>query len=133
MKKINLSRKLLLGSAGAVALVAITAGGGYALTSSDDDGPIPAADREQAEQAALAETGGGTVTDAELDDDRDEPGRYDVEVTLEDGTEVDVRLDDEFAVVGTETDGPDDDRDDTEDDDDRNDRDDDRDGDRDDD
>lgn len=124
MKKINLSRKLLLGGAGAVALVAVTTGGGYALTSGEDDGPIPTADREQAERVALAETGGGTVTDTDLDDDRDEPGRYDVEVTLDDGTEVDVRLDDDFTVVGTETDGPDD-RDDTDDnDDDRDDRDD---------
>ena len=121
MKKIDYSRKLLLGGAGAVVLVAITAGGGYALTTGDDDGPIPAADREQAERAALAETGGGTVTDTEVDDDRDEPGRYDVEVTLDDGTEVEVRLDDDFTVVGTETDGPDDDQDDRDDRDDRDD------------
>ncbi|WP_220794810.1 PepSY domain-containing protein [Nocardioides pelophilus] len=98
-------RKLLLGGAGAVALIAIAAGGGYAVTAGDDDQPIPAGDRERAEDAALSETGGGTVTDAEMDD---EQSKYEVEVTLDDGTQVDVQLDDSFGVVSTETDGPED-------------------------
>jgi len=120
LKKNALSRKLLIGAAGAVALVAMAAGGGYAITDRDDDNPIPAADRERAEEAALAETGGGTVTDSELDDE----SKYEVEVTLEDGNEVDVQLDKDFAVVSSETDGPDDvdDRDDRDDRDDSDDR-----------
>lgn len=116
MNKLNLSRKFLLGGAGAVALIAVAAGGGYALTTDDDtdDRPIPAADRERADKAALAETGGGTVTDTELDD---EQSRYEVEVTLDDGNQVDVQLDEDFDVVSTETDGPDGDGDDDGDDD----------------
>ena len=76
--------------------------------SADDDAqdrPIPASEREQAEQAALEETGGGEVTETEVDD---EESKYEVEVTLEDGTQVDVQLDEDFQVVGTESDGTDD-------------------------
>jgi uncharacterized membrane protein YkoI len=124
MNKKTISRKFLLGGVGAVALIAIAAGGGYALTAADeagDDQPIPAADREQAEQAALAETGGGTVTDSELDD---EQSKYEIEVTLDDGTQVDVQLDEDFGVVSSETDGPEDAGDDSDDSDDTDDSDD---------
>ncbi len=111
------SRKVLLGVVGGVALIAVAAGGSaYALTNGDDDEterPIPAADLEQAEEAALAETGGGKVTDTEVDD---EESRYEVEVTLDDGSQVDVQLDEDFQVVSSETDGPDDDNDDRDDD-----------------
>ncbi len=89
---------------GAALVVAAAAGGAYALTAGDDDTterPIPAGDRERAEDAALAETGGGTVTGTEVDD---EESAYEVEVTLEDGTQVDVQLDEDFVVVGTEAD-----------------------------
>ena len=33
----------------------------------------------------------------------DEESYYEVEVTLDDGTQVDVQLDEDFAVVGTES------------------------------
>ncbi len=105
----KIPRKAVL-AAGAVLGLAAIAGGGtaYALSSGDDDdtqGPIPAADREQAEEAALAETGGGTVTETEVDD---EESKYEVEITLDDGTQVDVQLDEDFNVVSSENDGPDD-------------------------
>ena len=122
MNKKTISRKLLLGGVGAVALIAIAAGGGYALTAADEGGedqPIPAPDREQAEEAALAETGGGKVTDSELDD---EQSKYEIEVTLDDGTQVDVQLDEDFEVVSSETDGPEDAGDDSDDTDDSGDR-----------
>ena len=38
----------------------------------------------------------------------DEESKYEVEVTLEDGTQVDVQLDEDFQVVGTESDGTED-------------------------
>lgn len=91
--------------AGAVAVTAATVGASVAL--SDDDGkdrPIPAAQMEQAKQAALAETGGGQVTETEVGD---EESAYEVEVTLDDGSEVDVQLDKSFRVVGTEAEGSD--------------------------
>ena len=56
---------------------------------------------ERAEQAALAETGGGRVTGTEVGD---EESYYEVEVTLPDGSQVDVQLDEDFSVVGGETD-----------------------------
>ncbi len=85
-------------------LTAGTVGGAFAIAGDDDaqERPIPAADLEQAERAALAETGGGTVTETEVDD---EESKYEVEVTLDDGTQVDVQLDADFKVVGTESDG----------------------------
>ncbi|WP_208542822.1 PepSY domain-containing protein [Nocardioides euryhalodurans] len=108
----NLTPKRIAVVLGATAVLTLGAvGGAYALTGGDDDRreqPIPAADLEQAEQAALEETGGGTVTETEVDD---EESKYEVEVSLEDGTQVDVQLDTDFQVVGTEDDGTDDESD----------------------
>ena len=56
---------------------------------------------EKASAAALAETGGGEVTDTEVGD---EESYYEVEVTLDDGTQIDVQLDEEFNVVSSEAD-----------------------------
>ncbi len=47
--------------------------------------------------AALLYTQGGRVTDTEVDD---EESYYEVEVTLDNGDEVDVQLNEEFEVVG---------------------------------
>jgi uncharacterized membrane protein YkoI len=69
----------------------------------DDDRALTDADRQRAEEAALAEAGGGRVTEAEADD-----GGYDVEVTLDDGSQVDVHLDGDFRVVSTEAEHDDD-------------------------
>lgn len=93
------------------AAVALTAGGvgGAVAVAGDDDGrerPIPAAELERAERAALAETGGGSVTGTEVGD---EESMYEVEVTLDDGSQVDVQLDANLEVVGSETDGTTDD------------------------
>ncbi len=109
----NITRKKIALAAGGAAVLSVIAVGSADALSGDDDGPdrpIPASDLAQAEDAALAETGGGTVTDTEVDD---EESKYEVEVTLDDGSEVDVQLDERFAVVGSETDGPDDDSDET--------------------
>jgi hypothetical protein len=77
---------------------------------SDDSGegpdvPITGAALERASEAALEETGGGRVTGTEAGD---EESAYEVEVTLDDGHQVDVQLDEDFAVVGTEDDEEDD-------------------------
>jgi uncharacterized membrane protein YkoI len=97
---------LVFGSAALVTASAV--GGAYAVAGGDDDErqrPIPAADLEQAQRAALEETGGGTVSETEADD---EEIKYEVEVTLDNGTQVDVQLDENFRVVGTDNDGTDD-------------------------
>lgn len=93
------------------------AGSGSASTDSDSDDtatdgssgqPGASVDKDdlvgdelsQASEAAIKAAGGGTVVDAERSDDADH--RFEVEVRLEDGTEVDVDLDESFGVVRTQ-------------------------------
>jgi uncharacterized membrane protein YkoI len=69
------------------------------VSSTDDDGtevPITGVELEQASRAALEHTGEGTVTETEVGD---EESYYEVEVTLDDGSQVDVQLDEDFNVV----------------------------------
>ena len=101
-------RRLAVALAAAAALTVGAVGAASAIGGDDDasERPIPADVLGQAERAALAETGGGFVTGTEVDD---EESKYEVEVTLGDGTQVDVQLDAAFTVVGTESDGSDED------------------------
>jgi uncharacterized membrane protein YkoI len=82
----------------ATAVVVVGAGAAYAVAATDGE-TVDSDDMQRASEAALAETGGGTITEIEHDD-----GGYDVEVRLEDGTEVDVDLAGDFTVRSTETD-----------------------------
>ena len=96
--------KLMIGGAAAIAVLAV--GGGAAVAAYDDDAgdserPITGNDLDRAAEAALAHTGGGEVTETEVGD---EESYYEVEVTLDDGDQVDVQLDRDFEVVGDETD-----------------------------
>jgi uncharacterized membrane protein YkoI len=93
---------------GAVLAAAIASGVTIAVAQGGDDSepPITGDALAQASQAALTHTGGGRVTDTEAGD---EDSYYEVEVRLEDGSQVDVQLDERFNVVGGETDGPADD------------------------
>ena len=89
-----------------VATAALVLGGvGVAAASGgDDDGSERSITEEalqKASDAALAHTGEGKVTGTEVGD---EEGYYEVEVTLDDGSQVDVQLDESFAVVGDEAD-----------------------------
>jgi len=90
--------------AGTTVVTAGAVGAASAMAGDDDatERPIPADDLGRAEDAALTETGGGRVTDTEVGD---EESLYEVEVTLDDGTHVDVQLDEDFNVVGTEAEG----------------------------
>jgi uncharacterized membrane protein YkoI len=93
--------------AGAVLGVAVAAtAGGIAVAGNGDDGPAShqytEQQAEQAKQAALDATGGGTVNSVESDSENG--ATYEVEVTKPDGTTVDVRLDDAFKVVVIEGD-----------------------------
>jgi uncharacterized membrane protein YkoI len=94
------STKILSGVAFAVAVsggagVAAAAGGGDDAAEGPDTA-ITGEALQRAEEAALAETGGGRVTGTEIDD---EESYYEVEVTLPDGGQVDVQLDESFTVV----------------------------------
>ena len=95
--------------AGGLVTAAVFGNAAAALASTtepvDDDttdAPITGADLEQASAVALAHTGGGRVTGTELGD---EESHYEVEVTLGDGSQVDVQLNGRFDVVGTEPEG----------------------------
>jgi hypothetical protein len=89
--------------AGAAILVLAAGGAAVAVAAGDDDAterPITGAALERARAAALADTP-GRVTGTEAGD---EEGAYEVEVTRADGSQVDVHLDREFRVIGTEGD-----------------------------
>ncbi len=67
----------------------------------DSDKAITGSALDQATKVALDETGGGKVTETE---EGDEESYYEVEVTLGDGSQVDVQLDENFKVVGDKID-----------------------------
>ncbi len=95
---------------GAAALVGLSAGGaGIAVAaSSGGEAPLEGNDLDRAVAAALESTGGGEVTETEAGDDG---AAYEVEIRLDDGTQVEINLDENFEVTGSEPDddGPNDD------------------------
>ncbi|HZB05770.1 MAG TPA: hypothetical protein VE449_04210 [Thermoleophilaceae bacterium] len=94
-------RKILITG---IAALAVAAGGvGVAVAGGGDDAeaPIRGGALERASAAALEHTGGGRVTETETGD---EESFYEVEVTRDDGSQVDVQLDRGFNVVGGEAD-----------------------------
>ena len=103
----NRLKKVLI-TAAALAALAL---GGSALAGAASGGGSEAGDRSEAitgdakaraEKAALAETGGGTVNQSELDNENG--ATYEVEVAKTYGSQVDVRLDEHFDVVAVESD-----------------------------
>lgn len=105
----NTSR--ILATAGLATSVAVLGAGGLAAATTAPTEPTTDETTVlgRASEAALAETGDGVVVAYSV-----ERNGYEVEVVLADGTVIEVRLDDEFAVTGT----TDDRRDDSDDDDD---------------
>jgi len=105
-----MQRRTISAIAGGIAITVVgLAGAGAVSATSDDDGtevPITGAALDQASAAALDHLGGGRVTETEIGD---EEGYYEVEVTLDDGNQVDVHLDEDFSIIGSEADGPGDD------------------------
>src|SRR3989344_5368268 len=71
------------------------------LEEDENDMPITGSALEMASTAALDYIGQGRVTDTEIGD---EDGYYEVEITLDDGSQVDVYLDENFNVIGHESD-----------------------------
>jgi hypothetical protein len=83
-----------------IAALALAAGGvGVAVAGGEDDAeaPIRGSALDKTSAAALEHTGGGRVTETEAGD---EESYYEVEVTRDDGSQVDVQLDRGFDVVG---------------------------------
>ena len=94
-------RTLLIAAAAAMLLL-VGAGVAYATGSGDDDSSeqqkATEPGIEKAKSVALEQTNGGRVTGTEVGD---EEGYYEVEVTLSDGRQVDVHLDQAFKVLST--------------------------------
>ena len=95
-------RKIIAVVALVLAVAVIAAGLAVGSGGRDDETPITGTALERASAAALAHTGGGRVTETEAGD---EEGAYEVEVTLPDGSQVDVHLDASFDVIGDEPEG----------------------------
>ena len=99
-----LNRKLTKVLISLAALTGLAFGGAAIAGASNDASPaIPGGAHARAEQAALAATHGGKVNQSELDNENG--ATYEVEVAKTDGSQVDVRLDDNFKVVVIEPDG----------------------------
>jgi hypothetical protein len=93
-----MKRRTKISTAAATAAVIVGLGAGVATAGAlDDDVPLTGGDLEKASEAALVETGGGQVVDSEAD----EESAYEIEVNLDDGRQVEVHLDENFAVVDT--------------------------------
>lgn len=88
-------------------LVSAQPPGGEMAENETDDGtegpdiPITGDALEQASTVALEYIGEGRVTETEVGD---EEGYYEVEITRDNGREVDVHLDEAFNVIGHEDD-----------------------------
>lgn len=102
-----MKRHIIIGAGVALAGAAIAAGVTGAVGASgqpDDDGnevPITGDALVTASQVALDHVGEGRVTETE---EGDEDSYYEVEVTLDDGSQVDVQLDEAFNVVSADAD-----------------------------
>lgn len=99
-------KRLVIGAAG-VAVATAVVGGGVAVAGNGDDGEASHQyTQEQADaatKAALEATHGGHANSVESDSENG--ATYEVEVTKTNGDTVDVRLDENYAVVVIEGDG----------------------------
>jgi uncharacterized membrane protein YkoI len=100
----NKRTKIIAAGAATAALAAGGAAFATAGSSGDSEQPISGTELDQASKAALEATGGGEVTETEVGD---EESLYEVEVTKDDGTQVDVQLNRDFQVVGQSADSED--------------------------
>jgi uncharacterized membrane protein YkoI len=92
-------RTIIIAVAGVGVAAAAAVGSVVAADAMDDDAnqqPITGDALTKASAAALAYTGEGKVTETEVGD---EDSYYEVEVTLNDGHQIDVQLDEQFNVV----------------------------------
>ena len=105
------NKKGLLAAVAAVAAIGVGGAAIAGASGSGDDGSegpdqaITGGALDKASAAALDHTGGGQVSDTEVGD---EESYYEIEVTRDDGSQVDVQLDRGFHVVGDEADEADD-------------------------
>jgi hypothetical protein len=96
--------------AAAVAMLLALGGAGIAYANGgDSEEQLSGPEAQKAKSAAIAAVGGGTVSEVERDDGNG-TGAFEVEVTREDGSQLEVHLDSDYNVVGQQADedGPND-------------------------
>jgi uncharacterized membrane protein YkoI len=93
---------VITGAAAAAVVLGGATVAGATNTLSGGDQPLAGSELQQARDAALAHTGGGTVTEAEVENGLG--SAYELEVQLPDGSRTEVNLDSSFKVSGTERD-----------------------------
>ena len=98
-----MSAKTWLVAAVVATMLLVGAGVAYATASGDDDSEQQATGPgiEKAKSVALDHTKGGHVSGTEVGD---EEGYYEVEITKDDGSQVDVHLDKNYNVLSTPAD-----------------------------
>jgi hypothetical protein len=98
-------RKLIAGALAALVVVGI--GTGVAVATGGDEEALTGNTYDRATAAALDHVGEGTVTETEAGDGA---AAYEVEVRRDDGSQVEVQLNRNFDVIGSEgdDDGPND-------------------------
>jgi outer membrane lipoprotein SlyB len=90
--------------AAAVAMLLALGGAGIAYANGGiSEEQVTGPEAEKAKSAAIAAVGGGTVTEVERDDGNG-TGAFEVEVTRDDGSQLEVHLDGDYNVVGQEAD-----------------------------
>jgi uncharacterized membrane protein YkoI len=101
-------RTLVIAAAVVAMLVALGGAGIAYANGTDSEEQVTGPDAEKAKSAAIAEVG-GTVTEVERDDGNG-TGAFEVEVTRDDGSQLEVHLDGDYNVVGQQADedGPND-------------------------
>ena len=102
-------RTLVIAAAVVAMLVALGGAGIAYANGGDSEEQLTGPDAEKAKSAAIGAVGGGTVTEVERDDGNG-TGAFEVEVTREDGSQLEVHLDGDYNVVGQQADedGPND-------------------------
>lgn len=94
-------KKVIVAIVTGAALAAI--GGGVVLASAGTgDERLRGSVYERATATALEFTSGGTVLEAEVGDDR---AAYEVEIRMDDGSITEIELDEDFDVIGAQSEG----------------------------
>lgn len=98
-------KRTRVGIVAGVLVAGSVAAGGAAIAgnSGDDEGHVTGQQAELAKAAALEATGGGHANAVERDSENG--ATWEVEVRKSDGSQVDVRLDENYKVVVIEPDG----------------------------
>jgi hypothetical protein len=99
----KMRKRVAIGAAG-LGVIAVLAVGGVAMATGGEDGEghVTGPEADAATSAALAATKGGTANAVERDSENG--ATWEVEVTRNDGKTVDVRLDENYALVVIEGD-----------------------------